>query len=97
MGSDNSFVGNHIGVPTPEAFSWMLSPGQTHKSSPASIIGNGLTVKIIESESVQPKTSAPVTIYSDVLLGKTKGFAIFISVIESAGVHEYTIAPDAFN
>ena len=64
----------------------MLSPGQTHKSSPASTIGNGLTVKIIESASIQPKPSVPVTMYSVVLLGKTKGFAILMSVIESAGL-----------
>ena len=71
----------------PEPFSWMLSPGQTHKSSPASTIGNGLTVTIIESASAHPKAFVPVTMYSVVLLGNTKGFAIFTSVIESAGLH----------
>ena len=66
-------------------------------SSPASTIGNGLTVTIIESASVHPKAFDPIIMYSVVLVGKTKGFAIFISVIELEGVHEYTIAPDAFN
>ena len=55
-------------------------------STPASTKGSWLTVTIIESASAHPKAFVPVTMYSVVLLGNTKGFSMFTSVIESAGL-----------
>ena len=73
----------------PDAVNVVESPSQMATSAPAFAVGNGLTVTVTESLSVQPLV-VTVTEYTVVELGLTLILAVVAPVL-----HKYVSPPEA--